>query len=149
MAKYSVELIISQPGREAIKLCELSADAAGLKISGRKANGIILKTGFSSMWANPATIEVTCSEKSSGGCKINIAGSIFGWGPQTGEIRKLVANYRNEIEQRSRSVEMQNTQSKTSSDPVEKLKQLSQMLEAGLITEDEYNQKKSEILGNI
>ena len=147
MGKHSVELSIIQSGKVVAKICKEAADATGLEISKRKANGLTMKTGFTTnLFANPATIEVSWSEKSSGGSNIKINGSIFGWGPQTGHLRKVVAQYRNEVEQRSNATEMQETKSNISSDPLEKMQKLSQMHEAGLISEEEYNQKKAEIL---
>ena len=156
MGKHSVELSISQSGKEVAKICNSAADANGLIVSKRKANGLTMKTGMGWLYKS-VTIEVSWSEKSSGGSNIKITGSLYGiiLGPAAQHLRKVVALYRNEVEQRSNAIEIYEEiieaefvdgEVDISSDPVEKMQKLSQMHEAGLISEEEYNQKKAEIL---
>jgi Short C-terminal domain len=116
-------------------------------------NRIVPKIGVG-ISRNPSSIEVLLAEVDQATTAVTINGSIMGVGPiQKNHLKSEVNRLRNAIEvaasQARRSQSSADKQAPAPSDPVEQIRRLGELRDAGVLSDAEFEAKKAELLGRL
>jgi hypothetical protein len=100
---------------------------------------------------NPATIEIALLAEAPELTRISIYASNFGFGPfQMSHVEKHARNFRNNIESRaSQHISKMQKQSTSNKDPIQIFRELAALRDSGVITQEECDSTKGEILKRL
>jgi len=151
MSKLSDELSLELPLEQASLACRSAIASIGWNIKSMDDRRIVPKVGVG-ISRNPSNIEVLLASTDDSRTTVTLNGSIVGIGP----VQK--SHLRGEMNRLSNAIEVAASQSLTAHaadqrgaepDPVEQLRKLGELRDAGVLSDDEFEAKKAELLGRI
>jgi Short C-terminal domain len=151
MSKLSDELSLELPLEQASMACRSSIASIGWNIKSMDDRRIVPTVGVG-ISRNPSNIEVLLASADDSRTTVTLNGSIVGIGPvQKSHLRGGMNRLRNAIEvAASQSLKAYAAdQSGAERDAVEQLRKLGEPRDAGVLSDEEFEAKKAELLGRI
>jgi hypothetical protein len=149
MSKLSDELFLQLPLEHASQACRSAIANIGWNIKSMDDRRIVPKVGVG-ISRNPSNIEVLLTSHDDSGTIVTLNGSIMGIGPvQKSHLRGEMNRLRNAIEVAASQTVHRADKSGAESDPVEQLRKLGDLRDAGVLSDDEFEGKKAELLRRI
>jgi hypothetical protein len=166
MTKLDNELILDMSIADASEACRGAIASIGWNIKSMEPHRIVPKVGVGlTRW--PSKIEVLLSEAAATQTTVTLRGSIGGYGPvQKRHLGGQMNRLRNAIEvavpknpaagevpgavlTRDRNTASEPAEQKLQGDSLEQLRKLGELRDAGVVTAEEFEAKKAELLGRI
>ena len=153
MSKLSEELRLDLPLESASLVCRNAVAGIGWNLKSVEPHRIVAKVGVG-ISRNPSNIEVLLTPVADGKTVVVLSGSIMGVGPLqkrhlTGEMNRL----RNAIEvaaaQPRNPAPTGDAESPSTDEPMEQLRKLGELRDAGVLTAAEFEAKKHQLLDRI
>ena len=143
MSSHKENFVIEHDSENVKQSCRYAFKEMQVMVKKEKGNEFIANEKFSFGFSNPAKIEVSVvPEGNSTTLKLKV--SNMGLGPIQGKHCRTVANtFINAV--KFKSSENSSTESKNSD--ADELKKFAELKDQGIITEEEFNIKKKQILG--
>lgn len=154
-SKYRSELDLHTAVGDAMIACREAVRDLGWRILEQSETCLVCKEVTpcvtSLTWA--AQVEIILTGGSADITKVTLNGSIFGFGPiQSGHLRGQVGSLRNRIELASSKSNILQTlrgEKVDMPDVAEQIRKLAQLRDDGILTEEEFESKKAELLKRI
>lgn len=151
MSRLTDELSVQLPLEHASHVCRSAIASIGWNIKSMDDRCIVAKVGVG-ISRNPSNIEVLLASGDESRTIITLNGSIMGIGP----VQKR--HLGGEMNRLRNAIEVAASQSATAGavapsdaerDPAEQLRKLGELRDAGVVSDDEFEAKKAELLGRI
>ena len=143
MSSHKENFVIENNSENVKQSCRYAFNVMQLMVKEEKGNKFIANEKFSYGFSNPAKIEVSVvPEGNSTTLKLKV--SNMGLGPIQGKHCRTVANtFINAVKFKSK----ENSSTETNKSDADELKKFAELKDQGIITEEEFNAKKKQILG--
>tara|TARA_B100001057_G_scaffold462076_1_gene514705 strand:- start:416 stop:853 length:438 start_codon:yes stop_codon:yes gene_type:complete len=144
MSKHSEKFEIQQDQETVMQACRYAFKEMQVAVQNESANSFTANEKMGLLaYANPAKIEVSISSSGTN-TSLNVNVSNFGFGPIQGKHCRSVANtFMNAVKVKAKET----SQSAAPVSDADELKKYAELKDQGIITEEEFNAKKKQILG--